>query len=133
MHPSSGDDDLLQSRESPHAKTIHGYYATSILILDRVRYMVFNYGMANMTYRTTFALDNGTITRLKHLASAWHISQAEVVRRAIALAEEKANTESSPASLLQNLHASNQLLAREQAEDYLVELKQNRRSWRGSA
>lgn len=92
--------------------------------------MVHNDGMATMTYRTTFSLDNRTISRLKHLAGTWHISQAEVVRRAIALADEKAATETDSTALLRNLHKSGKLLAREQAEDYLAELQDNRRSWR---
>ena len=87
--------------------------------------------MANMTYRTTFALDNRTIDRLKHLAGTWHISQAEVVRRAIALADEKATTETDTTALLRSIHKSGKLLAREQAEEYLADIHENRRSWRG--
>jgi len=88
-------------------------------------------GMATMTYRTTFALDNKTIDRLKHLAGAWHVSQAEVVRRAIALANEKATTETDTTALLRSIHKSGNLIAREQAEEYLAEIHENRNSWRG--
>ena len=84
-----------------------------------------------MTYRTTFALDNRTIDRLKHLAGTWHISQAEVVRRAIALADEKATTETDTTALLRAIHKSGKLLAREQAEEYLADIHENRLSWRG--
>ncbi len=95
--------------------------------------MVRNDGMATMTYRTTFALDDRTIGRLKHLAGLWHISQAEVVRRAIALAEEKEKAETDSTALLRSIHNSDRQLAREQAEDYLAELDESRRSWRGDA
>lgn len=37
-------------------------------------------GMATVTYRTTFALDEGTTRRIKSLARLWKVSQAEVVR-----------------------------------------------------
>lgn len=93
--------------------------------------MVCNNGMAIMTYRTTFALDNKTISRLKHLAGTWHISQAEVVRRAIALADEKASTETDTAALLRNLHKTGKLIAREKAEEYLAESHEDRHAWRG--
>lgn len=47
-----------------------------------------NYGMATMTHRATFALDTGTITRLRKLSTLWHTSQAEVVRRSLEMAEK---------------------------------------------
>jgi predicted transcriptional regulator len=43
--------------------------------------------MAVMEHRTTFTLDETTIRRLKELAQRWRVSQAEVVRRAVAQAE----------------------------------------------
>jgi hypothetical protein len=88
-------------------------------------------GMKVMAYRTTFALDKGTIERLKRLSGTWHVSQAEVVRRAIAFADEKAKAETDPAAVLRTLHKSGKLLVREQAEEYLSEVDENRRSWRG--
>ncbi|NQU41463.1 MAG: hypothetical protein HQ523_16060 [Lentisphaerae bacterium] len=87
--------------------------------------------MKHMTYRTTFALDKGTMGRLKRLSGAWHVSQAEVVRRAIALAEEKVTAETDAADVLRALHESGKLLVREQAEAYLTETRESRRSWRG--
>ena len=89
--------------------------------------------MKAMTYRTTFALDKGTVGRLKHLSGVWHVSQAEVVRRAIALADEKEKAETTAADVLRSLHKSGKLLVREQAEEYLAEVDDNRRSWRGDS
>jgi hypothetical protein len=43
--------------------------------------------MAIMTHRTTFALDDGAISRLKKLSTLWQASQAEVVRRSLEIAE----------------------------------------------
>jgi len=71
-----------------------------------------------------------TIGRLKHLSGTWHISQAEVVRRAIALAEEKVQAETDATALLRSIHNSGRQLAREQAEDYLAEINESRRYWR---
>ena len=42
-----------------------------------------------MTHRTTFALDEATAQRLKRLATRWRVSQAEVVRRSVDLAERE--------------------------------------------
>ena len=90
-------------------------------------------GMKRMQYRTTFALDRDTVGRLKHLAGLWRVSQAEVVRRAVAQAEAKAESETDPAEALRSLHRSGKLMAREAAEDYLAEVDEDRRSWRGEA
>jgi len=93
--------------------------------------MVWFDGMKQMTYRTTFALDKGTMGRLKRLSTAWHVSQAEVVRRAVALADEKAKKETDAAAVLRSLHKSGKLLVREEAESYLADVNEGRRSWRG--
>ena len=93
--------------------------------------MVWSDGMKEMTYRTTFALDKGTVGRLRHLAGLWHVSQAEVVRRAVALAEEKAEADANGADVLRSLHDSGRLLVREEAEAYLAEIDEGRRTWRG--
>ncbi len=57
-------------------------------LVDTVTMMVRRYGMATMTHRATFALDEGTIKRLKKLALRWQVSQAEVVRRTLSMAEK---------------------------------------------
>jgi predicted transcriptional regulator len=54
--------------------------------------------MAVMTHRTTFSLDAETMRRLKRLAARWQVSQAEVVRRAVAEAE----TRPDPQSILED-------------------------------
>ena len=95
--------------------------------------MVCFYGMKEMIYRTTFALDKGTIGRLKRLSRVWHVSQAEVVRRAIALADEAAANKIDPATLLKTLHKSGKLLTHEQAKEYLSQIHNDRQSWRGEA
>ena len=89
-------------------------------------------GMQRMTYRTTFALDQTTSRRLKRLASTWQVSQAEVVRRAVAMAEEATPKEKDPASLLKRIHQSGTGLVRERAEEYLAHTKLDRREWRSS-
>ena len=54
-----------------------------------------------------------------------------MVRRAIALAEEKAQAETDATALLRSIHNSGRQLAREQAENYLAEINESRRYWRG--
>jgi predicted transcriptional regulator len=94
--------------------------------------MVCRYGVAIMTQRTTFALDRDTMKRLKRLSSKWHVSQAEVVRRAIADAEKRPEEEApDPVAMLNELHAAGRGLVREKAESYLAEVSADRATWRG--
>lgn len=88
-------------------------------------------GMKEMTHRTTFALDQATAMRLRRLAAAWEVSQAEVVRRAVAMAETAGPQSEDAASLLTRLHNSGEGLARESAEQYLSMARQDRQVWRG--
>lgn len=88
--------------------------------------------MAQMIHRTTFALDEATALRLRTLSRDWKVSQAEVVRRAVQLAESSCHTqESSPLDALKALQAGGGGLVREEAEAYLKEVRQDRREWRG--
>ena len=87
--------------------------------------------MGTMTYRTTFALDGVSARLLKELSARWQVSQAEVVRRALAQAERQ--TSSAPAQPLARLkqyHAEGGL-DRRQAEAYLARVYQERKHWRG--
>ncbi len=85
-----------------------------------------------MTYRTTFALDQETAGRLRRLSVAWQVSQAEVVRRALAMAETSGLRGKDAASLLRKLHESGEGLVRESAEDYLSAVRADRQQWRGT-
>jgi hypothetical protein len=85
-----------------------------------------------MSHRTTFALDQVTAKRLKRLAARWGVSQAEVVRRAVAQAEALANpAKPDPIALLRDLHAAGQGLDAARAEGYLAEAREDRVRWRG--
>lgn len=89
------------------------------------------YGMATMTHRTTFALDEGTNRSIKSLAKLWKVSQAEVVRRAVSLAEKPA-TKPDLVALLQQLHAAGDGLIAEKTKTYLAKVREDRKKWRGS-
>jgi len=90
--------------------------------------------MATMTHRTTFALDEPTATRLKRLSSKWQVSQAEVVRRSLEQAERAdAATTPDPVALLGRLHAEGGGLAAEAAANYLTEVREDRKQWRGDS
>ncbi len=90
-----------------------------------------NDGMPIMTHRTTFALDDATAQRLKRLAIRWNVSQAEVVRRAVAHSEQ---AESPPKpdriSLLKAYHAKGGMDP-DRADKWLAEIRENRKHWRG--
>jgi len=86
-----------------------------------------------MTYRTTFALDEATALRLKRLASRWNVSQAEVVRRAVAQSEQSADTP-KPAriALLKAYHAKGGL-DQARADQWIKEIDEDRKRWRASS
>jgi len=87
-----------------------------------------------MSCRTTFALDRATVDRLKRLASIWEVSQAEVVRRAVAQAEAQSiPTRPDPVAMLKELHDSGQSLDPKKARAYLLEVREERRRWRTRA
>ncbi len=87
------------------------------------------YGMATMNKRATFALDQETILRLKKLATIWHVSQAEVVRRAIKKTEIEFNTKTEEKldQLLQ--YHKRKEIETGTADTYLEEVAENRSSW----
>lgn len=88
--------------------------------------------MATMTYRTTFAFDRATIRKLKNLSSRWKVSQAEVVRRALSQAEENPSPRKvDPVQLLKDFHASGRALSKKVADNYIKEVYEDRKHWRG--
>lgn len=94
--------------------------------------MVCNDGMATMTYRTTFALDEETSKRLKRLATRWNVSQAEVVRRSLEQADKRSEElKPTPAEALRQLFASGQGLDAEKGSAYIAEIYEDRKHWRG--
>lgn len=85
--------------------------------------------MATMTHRCTYALDETTTARIRRLAALWEVSQAEVIRRAVATAEGPVG-KPDPSVLLRELHASGGGLAPTAARKYLSEAKACRKTWR---
>jgi hypothetical protein len=79
--------------------------------------------MSNTKHRTSFALDEATAVRLKRLAQRWKVSQAEVVRRAVKLAEE-----TTVQQQLQEYRKRNRL-SRDAADSYLKQVSENRANW----
>jgi hypothetical protein len=86
--------------------------------------------MATMTHRTTFALDEATMARIKSLAALWKVSQAEVVRRAVSSAQSPAPA-SSPRILFEDFLQSGSGLDPKIARQYLEEVREDRQMWRG--
>lgn len=83
-----------------------------------------------MTHRTTFALDETTAQRIRNLAALWKVSQAEVVRRAVLLAETPTPT-ADPVAMLRQLHRDGGGLTAAVADSYLSEIREGRTEWRG--
>jgi hypothetical protein len=81
-----------------------------------------------MTYRTTFTMDEVTITRIRRLAESWEVSQAAVIRRVVA--EAAASERPDPSALLDELHRDGGGLGREAAESYLSDARDARQVWR---
>jgi len=90
-------------------------------------------GMATMTHRTTFALDEETAKRLKRLSKTWKVSQAEVVRRAVHAAEALSPPDApSKAEQYRAFLQRGGGLIREEADRYLAEVREDRKRWRSS-
>lgn len=71
--------------------------------------------MARMSIRSTYALDEQTAKRIKRLARAWGVSQAEVIRRSVQrTAEQEAAAGLSPAEVV--AHYASQPPPRTKAE-----------------
>ncbi len=85
--------------------------------------------MATMTQRCTFALDESTTARIRRLAAAWKVSQAEVIRRVVALAESP-HTKPDAAAMLQKLLESGEGLTASAGKSYLSEVRTDRKQWR---
>jgi hypothetical protein len=99
--------------------------------LDRVASYGMSYGVPTMTHRTTFALDRITTARLRRLAAAWQVSQAEAVRRAVAQADAQARPNNDPIAALRELHDSGQGVDPQQAQAYMTEVREDRKHWSG--
>lgn len=91
--------------------------------------MVHYYGMAKMNRRTTFALDEETMLRLRKLSAIWHVSQAEVVRKAIKNAESEFNKETEKKLDLLRQYHKREGVKTGIADAYLDEVAENRSSW----
>lgn len=87
-------------------------------------------GMPTMTHRTTFALDEATAQRLKRLAARWNVSQAEVVRRAVAQSEHAEELpKTDRISLLKAYHAKGGM-DQTRADQWIGEIEEDRKHWR---
>jgi predicted transcriptional regulator len=83
--------------------------------------------MTTTTHRTTFSLDEAAVGRLQLLARRWNVSQAEVIRRSLALAESQPY-ESTALQALEAFHEKGGLAA-ETAATYLGQVAASRDDW----
>lgn len=88
-----------------------------------------HYGMVQTKYRTSFALDQITIERLRQLAVRWNISQAEVVRRAVERMAQQDSVQTDALRRRLGEYRAQGTLAAETAEQYLSEVAAARAEW----
>ncbi len=87
--------------------------------------------MAIMVHRCTYSLDESTTTRIRTLAARWSVSQAEVIRRAVAQADMPADKPDA-VTLLRQLHESGNGLNEADAQRYLAQIRSDRKEWRST-
>ena len=86
--------------------------------------------MAIMIHRTTFALDVDTTRRLKKLALRWQVSQAEVVRRAVAHVECVPDVQQPDLLARLKTYHSAATLDASAADTYVAQVRADRKRWR---
>jgi predicted transcriptional regulator len=88
--------------------------------------------MKIMTHRTTFALDETTVKRLKKLSAKCHMSQSEIIRRSVEAMEAEMKTAlRNPLELLAEYHDQGGLDSYK-AEQFLLEAAEARADYRGN-
>jgi len=71
-----------------------------------------------MTHRKTFIVDEATANRIKRLEALWQVTQTEVLRRALALAEDaSAPNESTAPPIQADLEAGYRAMAADEARE----------------
>ncbi len=85
--------------------------------------------MNKTKYRTSFALDEATTERIQRLTRRWGVSQAEVVRRAVRLAADQSEKESSDVRERVARYRSSRRITAEQANEFLQRVAEDRGSW----
>lgn len=90
---------------------------------------VHNYRMETTKHRTSFALDVGTADRIRRLARLWKVSQAEVVRRAVAMAEQRARSAAGSVGERLQEYRSIGRIPGDAADAYLKEIAEDRSRW----
>ena len=85
--------------------------------------------METAKHRTSFALDSSTSDRIRRLARQWNVSQAEVVRRAVRLAAEKAIVEGGSVQERLLAYRKSGRITSEAADAYLEQVSEDRADW----
>jgi hypothetical protein len=87
--------------------------------------------MTSVKHRTSFALDEATLRRLRRLASRWNVSLAEVVRRAIKLADDQVYGKRETVTERLAEYRAARRLDSDAADRYLSEVAEDRARWEG--
>lgn len=74
--------------------------------------------MGRMNIRATYAIDQETARRIKHLARVWGVSQAEVIRRSVErAAESQSGDHLTPADVVAHYASQPPLRSPEQTRE----------------
>ena len=85
-----------------------------------------------MLRKITLRLDTETIRRLKRLADRWKLTESEVVSLSLERAETKRPARpSDPVGMLHEFHSAGGIDPA-RASEWIAELHQDRRHWRGT-
>ena len=87
----------------------------------------YNYCMIQTKHRTSFALDEVTLRRLRQLSRTWNVSQAEAVRRAVQMAFDHLQS-GEVRERLADYRAAGRVAAKE-ADTYLHRVVEDREDW----
>jgi len=86
--------------------------------------------MAKMTVKSTFTLDKETAEGIRSLALGWKVSQAEVIRKSVALAlvESQLSLSRSPLQILESLEKRKRGTNQEE-QGFKKSMKANKKGW----
>jgi hypothetical protein len=82
--------------------------------------------MAQMSIRSTYALDVKTATEIKRLSAAWGVSQAEVIRRSVRRAADDQAPTLSPADVVAQYLSGPELRSAAQTKRLIAQWRQLR-------
>jgi hypothetical protein len=111
------------------ASRLRGVYPSSNAFVDIHIITAHNYRMERNKHRTSFALDDATVGRIRRLARRQNVSQAEVVRQAVKHLAERSDRDATSVQERLRQYRASQRISAEEADAYLEEVAEDRSRW----